>query len=451
MNLDCLFTSSRRLLFVAACMFACCALAAGQQYASLYKFQGGADGWNPIASLIGDPAGNLYGTTMYGGSDNSFCFPNGCGTVFQLQPPASPGGVWTKTVLYNFTGNPDGSYPSSGHLIFDKAGNLYGTTLFGGSAGFGYGTIFQLAAPAEQAGSWTETILYNFTGGDDGGVPANGLVADAAGNLYGTTNDGGQYGFQKGVGTAFQLAPPSVKGGSWTETTLVSFEVIKDGDEPNQLTLGADGILYGSRSADNILCTPSNPRYCGSAFELKRQGSTPRMKILHQFTGAGDGSSPSSVLILDKKGNLYGTTVGFGGNTTTGGAVFELTPPSNGTGPWTETLLYNFTGGADGGAPLGDLIFDPAGHLYDTTFYGGNLSCNLGLGCGVVFELAPPSQQSLPWTETVLHVFDNGSDGQNPTAGLNHGKGAVLFGTTAGGGGSSSCNGGCGTVFAIIP
>jgi hypothetical protein len=449
MNLDSLLPSGRRLLFVAASVLVCCAFAAGQ-YESLYSFQGGSDGWEPLASLVADKAGNLYGTTFYGGNTSGpYCFINGCGTVFQLQPPASPAGTWTKTILYNFAGNPDGYFPSVGPLILDKAGNLYGTTQFGGSGGYGYGTIFQLSPPAEQGDTWTETILYNFTDGNDGGVPANGVIADAAGNLYGTTNDGGQYG-QQGVGTAFQLAPPLVADGAWTETTLVSFKVIKDGDEPNQLTFGGDGIFYGSRSADNILCTPSYPKYCGSVFELRREGSNWRMQTIHQFTGADDGSSPSSVLIFDKKGNLYGTTVGFGGNTTTGGTVFELTPPT-GSGSWTETLLYNFTGESDGGAPLGNLIFGPKGNLYDTTFYGGDLSCNLGLGCGVVFQLAPPSQPNLTWTETVLHIFGNGHDGQDPTAGVIVGEDSVLFGTASGGGGSSSCNGGCGTVFDIKP
>jgi hypothetical protein len=452
MNLNSSFASSCRALFVIFSMLSWYALAAGQQYSSLYKFQGGADGWGPSSFLIADKAGNLYGTTTYGGNTSGpYCSINGCGTVFQLQPPASPGGAWTKTALYNFTGNPDGYWPSSGHLVFDKAGELYGTTQFGGSAGFGYGTIFQLAPPAEQGGSWTETVLYNFTGANDGGVPANGLVADSAGNLYGTTNDGGQYGEQKGAGTAFQLAPPPLKSGAWTETTLFSFEEIKDGNEPNDLTFDARGNLYGTRSADNILCTPSNPRYCGTAFEIERQGSAWRMKILHQFAGTGDGSSPWSGLIFDKKGNLYGTTIGFGGNTTTGGTVFELTPPASGIGSWTETLLYHFSGGADGGAPLADLIFDPAGNLYDTTFYGGDLSCNPSLGCGVVFQLIPPPQQSLPWTETVVHTFGHGSDGQDPGTGLIYRKGGVFYGTTAAGGGSSACNGGCGTVFRIIP
>jgi uncharacterized repeat protein (TIGR03803 family) len=423
-------------------------LAAEPRYASLYDFQGGSDGGNPISFLIADKAGNLYGTTYAGGS-GTFCL-GGCGTVFQLRPPSEKGSPWTETVLYSFAGNPDGYYPSSGHLLFDSFGNLYGATQFGGSAGFGYGTMYRLSPPAEPDGTWTETVLYNFTDGDDGGVPANGLVMDSVGNLYGTTNDGGAYG-QEGVGTIFELSPPTEPGGAWTENTLFSFQQIKDGDEPNELTLDAKGNLYGTRSADTILCTPNNPRYCGTAFELKHDGSAWHMRVLHTFTGTNDGSSPSSGLIFDNQGTLYGTTVGYGGNTATTGTVFKLTPPSEDAESWTETLLYVFTGGADGSAPLSDVIFDDKGNLYSTTFYGGDMSCAVGLGCGVVFKLAPPAQQGSSWTESVLHAFGQGNDGQDPYAGLIRIEGQGLFGTTAAGGGSVSCNGGCGTAFEIIP
>ena len=423
------------------------AQAVGQQYASLYSFQGNADGWNPIGFLIYDSAGNLYGTTTYGGTGTA-CDPYGCGTVFELQPPANPGDPWVKTVLHNFNGS-DGYWPSTGRMAVDKSGNLYGATQFGGTGGFGYGVVFQLSPGP--GGNWTENVLYNFADGDDGGVPANGLTMDASGNLYGTTNDGGAFG-QNGAGTIFEISPPAVKGGAWKQTTLYSLEQIKDGNEPNDVTLDAKGNLYGTRSADNILCTPGSPRFCGTAFELERVGATWHLKVLHHFQGSSDGSSPWSSMVLDGEGNLYGTTLGFGGNiTTAGGTVFELSPPAVGTGPWTETLLYTFSGGADGGQPLSDLVFDSKGNLYDTTFYGGDLSCNVGVGCGVVFSLMRPSQSGLPWTESVLHTFVGGSDGQNPFAGLRWGAGGVLYGTASEGGGSPNCNGGCGTVFSVLP
>jgi hypothetical protein len=439
--------SNHYLLFLAILLSGSGALAAEPQYSLLYNFQGASDGANPISFLIADKAGNLYGTT-YAGGNGSFCL-GGCGTVFQLRPPSGKGGVWTETVLYSFAGNPDGYYPSTGHLVFDSSGNLYGATQFGGSAGFGYGTIYRLSPPIEPDDPWTENVLYNFTDGDDGGVPANGLVVDRAGNLYGTTNDSGAYG-QEGAGTIFELSPPTEPGGAWTESTLFSFQQIKDGNEPNELTLDAEGNLYGTRSADTILCTPNYPHYCGTAFELKRDGNAWHMRILHRFTGLNDGSSPASGLIFDNQGNLYGTTVGYAGNTETTGTVFELTP-GNDAESWTETLLYVFTGGADGSAPLSDVIFDEKGNLYSTTFYGGDMSCAVGLGCGVVFKLAPPSKQGGSWTESVLHTFGQGDDGQDPFTGLIRIKGQAFFGTTAAGGASSSCNGGCGTIFEIIP
>ena len=417
------------VLFIVFVFVVGSAHARGQQYASVYSFQGNADGWDPIGFLISDRAGNLYGTTTYGGTGTA-CDPFGCGTVFELQPPAKPGDPWTKSVLHNFNGA-DGNWPSTGKMVVDNYGNLYGAIQYGGSGS--YGTVFRLAPGT--GGAWTETVLYSFTDGNDGGVPANGLTRDGAGNLYGTTNDGGQFGLQKGAGTIFELSPPTVKGGAWTETTLYSFQQIKDGNEPNDVTLDAKGNLYGTRSADNILCTPANPRFCGTAFELQRHGATWHMKLLHQFQGPTDGSSPWSSMIFDANGNLYGTTTGFGGNITpAGGTVFELSPPAGGTGPWTETLLYTFGGGTDGGQPVADLIFDSKGNLYDTTFYGGDLSCNFGLGCGVVFALTPPSQTGLPWTESVLHTFLGGSDGQDPAAGLRWGKGGVLYGTASAGG-----------------
>lgn len=443
-----LLGSNRDLLLALIILCGSGTLAAEPRYASLYSFQGGPDGANPISFLIADEAGNLYGTT-YAGGTGTFC-QGGCGTVFRLRPPNREGGPWTETVLYSFAGNPDGYFPSSGHLVFDSSGNLYGSTQFGGSAGFGYGTVYRLSRPTKPDGAWTETVLYNFTDGNDGGVPANGLVMDPAGNLYGTTNDSGAYG-QSGAGTIFELSPPTEPGGAWTENTLFSFEQIKDGNEPNEVTLDAAGNLYGTRSADNILCTPNDPRHCGTAFELKHEGDAWRMRILHRFTGAGDGSSPWSGLISDQQGNLYGTTAGYGGNTNTTGTVFELTPPGDATESWTETLLYLFTGGTDGSAPLSDVIFDRAGNLYSTTFYGGDMSCAVGFGCGVVFKLAAPIPPGSSWTESVLHTFGKGNDGQNPFTGLIPIEGHPLYGTTSAGGGSAACNGGCGTVFEIIP
>ena len=224
------------------------ALCFAQNYASLYDFQGGADGWQPAGYVIADKAGNLYGTTFYGGNTTvSGCYPDGCGTIFQLQPPASQGDPWTKVTLHEFSFN-DGAEPSSGRLAFDKAGNLYGSTNSGGTSD--YGTVYELSPPALTGDNWTLTVVYNFTDGDDGGIPS-GVVMGAGGNIYGTTNDGGQYG-QQGVGTIFELSPPKVQGDTWTETTLHSFRMIKDGDEPNGVTLDARGNFYGTVSYTHL-------------------------------------------------------------------------------------------------------------------------------------------------------------------------------------------------------
>ena len=268
-----------------------------------------ANGGYPEAGLISDSQGNLYGTTNRGGASNA-------GTVFELTPPAIAGGAWTETVLHAFTGGSDGGNPEAG-LIADSQGNLYGTTYQGGASG--YGTVFELTPPAIAGGAWTETVLHAFAAGSDGAFPAAGLIADSKGNLYGTTIGGG--GSNAGAGTVFELMPPAIAGGAWTET------------------------------------------------------------VRHAFTAGGDGGYPAAGLIADSKGNLYGTTTGGGGSGYGPGTVFELTPPANNFEVWREAVLYAFTGGSDGGNPAGALIVDSNGNLYGTTYIGG------ASGHGTVFEL----------------------------------------------------------------
>lgn len=272
----------------------------------LYAFKGEADGQpNGYAPpLIRDEAGNLYGTTYLGG-DLSACYVEqgglGCGVVYKVDHAGK------ETVLYAFKGTPDGEDPGTfGALLRDEAGNLYGTTAGGGNSG--WGTVFKL----NRAGQ--ETVLYSFTGGADGGEPAGGLVRDQEGNLYGTTGEGGEFGW----GVAYKLDPTG------TET------------------------------------------------------------VLHTFTGGADGAYPYAGLVRDAKGNLYGTTL-LAGEIFLGGVVYMLDPAGN------ETVLHNFTGGADGAFPYATLVLDEAGNLYGTTSSGGDLtSLNAacaGYGCGVVFEL----------------------------------------------------------------
>jgi uncharacterized repeat protein (TIGR03803 family) len=368
----------------------------------LYTFcseSGCTDGEWPLASLVRDAQGNLFGTTSEGG--DSACTATdfaGCGTAFELLPPAKSGGAWTETVLHTFTGPPDGAISQAG-LVQDAQGNLYGTTTSGGA--YSFGTVFELLPPAKSGGTWTETVLYSFcsaSGCADGATPLAGLLLDAQGNLYGTTEcgaNGGAY----GSGTVFKLAPPAVEGGSWTETVLYSF------------------------------CPVS---------------------------GCADGANPLAGLILDAQGNLYGTT--FAGGADGGGTVFRLSPPVQPSVKWGYAALYSFCSESnctDGVNPwTGFLVRDAAGNLYGTTSGGGDPAACTG-GCGTVFELLPPAKSGGPWTETLLHSFcPDGvpcSDGTTPEAGLVRDAQGNLYGTTEGGGDDyANCiDYGCGTVFKL--
>jgi uncharacterized repeat protein (TIGR03803 family) len=306
-------------LTIAALILASGALAAPVETV-LYSFTGGSDGSEPVAGLIADNQGALYGTTSGGGS-------SGRGTVFKLTPPGRGQTAWTETVLYSFTGGSDGAFPAAG-LIVDNASNLYGTTVGGGGndrCANGCGTVFKLTPPGRGQTAWTETVLHSFTGGgftggSDGGLPLAGLIADNGGALYGTTFGGGTI----GGGTVFKLTPPGRGQTAWTETVLYSF------------------------------CSLPN---------------------------CSDGDSPAAGLIADKQGVLYGTTLG--GESSVGPVgmtVFKLTPPGRSQTAWTEAVLYSFTGGSDGGDPRAGLIAlarareerDNGGALYGTTQSGGS-------------------------------------------------------------------------------
>jgi len=241
-------TSIRGLAtFAVIVMFVSSAFAITPKESVLYRFKGGTDGAVPAAGLIEDAAHNLYGTTLDGGT-------SGLGTVFEVSPP---GTVWTETVLYSFAGGSDGANPLNGNLVADKAGNLYGTTYAGGGSTNctgttpGCGTVFQLAPPATQGAPWTETVLYSFTGLSDGANPDAGLIMDSKGNLYGTTVYGG--GVTCGTttcGTIFELTPPSTQGGPWTETVLHAFGKGSDGANPTAgLTFGLRGRFSGRPQA----------------------------------------------------------------------------------------------------------------------------------------------------------------------------------------------------------
>lgn len=415
--------------------------AAGQETV-LHRFNGN-DGYQPYGTLIFDDVGNLYGVTAFGGA--SVCNSSGCGLVFQLMPKA--GGGWMEKALHTFSDNGQDGYIPTGGLISDAAGNLYGTTEGGGTSacngsfGVGCGTVFELKHTA--GGNWEETVLYSFKNrGGDGYYPYTGLVLDGSGNLYGTTSDGGAYGY---YGTVFQLTPKA--DGSWAETVLHSFGANgSDGTLPyGGMVLDADGNLYGTTFYGGVYGR-------GTVFELAPiVGGGWTEKVLHAFNSNGtDGSGPEGGLILDASGNLYGTT--FDGGAHDYGTVFELTPAAG--GGWTEKVLHSFTTGAGGNYPQTGLTLDAAGNLYGTTNSGGAGACIAGTGCGTVFELRPGADGR--WVEKVLYSFrDNGKDGNFPKAGVIFDTAGNLYGTTYLGGGSRACDTlglvGCGTVFEITP
>jgi uncharacterized repeat protein (TIGR03803 family) len=355
--------------------------------------------------------------------------------ITMLLPPGAGAQNQYKT-LHRFKGGTDGEFMYAG-LVFDQKGNLYGATAGGGAGG--NGTVFKLQPKAD--GSWTESILYNFTGGTDGGAPYASLIFDQKGNLYGTTVFGGA----QGSGAVFKLAPHA--DGSWTENVIYSFLGGKDGGNPSaSLIFDQKGNLYGT-TQDGGSGAAGN----GTAFKLTRNADGSWSEsVLYVFSGGEDGGNPTASLIVDPAGNLYGTTI-YGGNNgdscavTECGVVFELMPNADGT--WTESVLYSFTGGTDGGNPETDLIFDQAGNLYGTTKWGGK--CAFSDGCGVVFELKRQTDGS--WVESVLHRFSR-RDGFVPTAGLIFDAAGSLYGTTVAGGDLSLHGGsGCGVVFKLAP
>jgi uncharacterized repeat protein (TIGR03803 family) len=370
------FAMSGMLAVLAMALMLPVGAAAASKYKILYRFKGSPDGYASVG-LIFDEVGNLYGTTAAGG--NSGCqFNSGCGTVFKLKPNSD--GTWRETVLYRFAGAPDGANPYSGP-IFDNSGNLYGTTEEGGNPGClyhnGCGTVFKLSPQAD--GSWKESVLYSFcslTNCADGGGAYAGLTFDNAGNLYGATASGGTH----FGGVLFKLTPNS--NGGWTESVLYNF------------------------------CSVKN---------------------------CFDGGNVYSALIFDKTGNLYGTAVGGGNDTCDGsscGVVFKFTPSLDGS--WKEHVLHRFTGCKDGAAPFAGLTLDPTGNLYGATEQGGLANCFLP-GNGVVFKIDTAGHFG------VLHAFQ-GHPSANPNFGMAFDAAGNLYGTTANGIRPSY-----GTVFKLVP
>ena len=414
-------------------------------YGVVYTFQAGSDGFEPKAGLIADTAGNLYGTTFNGGGKA------GAGTVYQLQPPASPGGAWTEVVLHRFSYHDllDGWSPWGG-LAGDKAGNIYGTAWLGGTCGI-CGIVFELSPPNKIGGSWRYAVIHNFfDNGIDGINPQTDLTIDAAGNLYGTTASGGKGACYGGCGVVFELAPSG--HGAWNELILHNFPAHGAGERASGgtasgVTVDGAGNVYGTTTGDNG---------AGTIFRLvKPKGHFGRWpyQVLYSFKGMRDGGFPYGGVTFDANGVLYGTTNQGGNSGCYGsgcGTVFSLTPTQSGS--WTHAILYTFVGTGDGGLPQANLLFGPNGALYGSTPNGGVGPGCSSPGCGVAFRLTPPHTPGGSWTENALHTFRGNGDGYVPYGDVVFGKDGLLYGATEFGG-KASCSGGfgCGTVFSVAP
>ena len=356
----------------------------GWLYRIIHDFQNQPDGAIPRTSLSMDAAGNVYGTTVYGGT-GAFDCAGGCGTVFMLSPTST--GYWSEKVLYRFQSLGDGREPIDGVTI-DAAGNLYGVTQFSDNNTQYIGEVYELSP---SGGKWKFTTLHNFLpGGTDGDYPLAGVVLDSAGNLYGNTQFGGnaQGCYQQGCGVIYELSPGS--SGQWTENILYVFQNLAGdgGSIPSgRIALDASGNIYGTTEYGGYISSNCPAPGCGTLFKLVNEGGTWGRITLHFFgDDAADGKNPLGPVTLDSAGNIYGTTQ-YGGEslaqTLSHGNVFKVS--TNGTSD-TYMPLHSFNTIAGGEIPWAGVTLDSQGNLWGTTIFGGQ---NQGDGYGVVFELKP--------------------------------------------------------------
>jgi uncharacterized repeat protein (TIGR03803 family) len=372
---------------------------AESQETVLYSFTNGSDGFFPSGPLTLDSAGNVYGTDIQ--------------VAYELSPGSD--NTWTFTIVHNFSSSAGGYVPQGG-VVFDEKGNLYGATQQGGTTGDG--VVYELTP--DGSGGWNEEVLYNFTGGNDGGYP-NGVTFGSDGNLYGTTNRGGL-----GQGGVFELQNVS---GKWTEQTLYAFTGGTDGGTPNP------GIAFDS--SGDILGTTyfGGSSDAGVVFALTHSGGTWIESVLYNFTGLTDGQHPSSLIL--RRGVIYGaTTNGGGGGCDRGcGVVFELA--RDGQTGWKEHVLHAFqNNNRDGNSPL--LMFSSGGNLFGVCGAGGSYNY------GTVFEMEKTFDGT--WLESVQYAFSGGQDGAGPGA-LVPATPTTFYGTTFEGG----LPGNYGTVFQLTP
>ncbi len=374
----------------------------------IYSFAGGTDGEYTDTELVIDSAGNLYGTSVQGGI-------YGGGTVFQV----TPAGI--HTVLYNFTGGPDGGEPYKG-VTLDAQGNLYGTAVTGGggSCEGGCGVVFELT---NSGGVWSQSVIHTFTGGKDGSGPGSPVTIDRYGNVYGTTPTGGA----DEMGVVYQLRPSAT--GGWTFTLVHTFTGGEDGGggSASQLLI-AGGNLYG-------VCTVGGANGFGMVYELSPNHGKWQLTTLYAFKDQPDGALPYGGVIPDNQGNLYGTTYYAGANDL--GTVYKLT---HSNGSWTESVLYSFKGGTDGASPISSLVADTKGNLYGTTSDGGAASCS----CGVIFKMTRGASAS--WTESVAYRFPGTPAPGFAYNGLVRDPAGSLYGATVHGGSSND-----GAIYEFTP
>ncbi len=377
-------------------------------------------GTTPLGSLIEGANGVLYGTTSKKAA--------GYGSVYSLTPPAQ-GGSWTLNVLYDFLGGADGASPE-GALVVDSSGNLYGTTSKGGTAGVG--TVYMLTPPTKGSTSWTKTVLYNFLGDFDGSTPRAGLTLGSGGTLYGTADISGLKDGKKGLGTVFMLSPPGKGGTAWTQTVIHTFKG-PDGAYPRaSMITDASGALYGTTFGggnQTQSCSGYDAHGCGTVFQLipSAQGKANWTQNVLYAPDAADGVFINSDLIFDKNENLYGTAE----YSNTGGrygAVFEVSPGSCGNPALTASTLYLFPPNSYGAALFAGVIFGNDGALYGVSDFNGVNNA------GTFFRLSPPNDGQGPWTETDLYDFQYlGSTVFDPTTSLLLLDDGTMVGTAGGG------------------
>jgi uncharacterized repeat protein (TIGR03803 family) len=392
----------QRLLCFCAAAVSAAVSSPAQTFQTIFTL-GEYEGVQPTGTLAIDQEGVIYGTT-YGGAGIA-----PAGSVFKLTRGAGQGeGSWLPSTIYIFKGGEDADNPVSG-LVAGKNGALYGSTINGGIVGAG--AIYRLVKGTE---GWTENVIYSFV--EQYGSEPNSMIIAPDGTLFGTTEKACCI---EQSGVVFALAPPLEAGDGWGETFLTDFPPnnVFSSVDPVGLVQAPNGVLYGATAYGGTYSG-------GSLFELTppTSGTAWTLTELWSLGGGSDGVNPASAPVLDSAGALYGTTEL--GGAFNKGAVYKLSPPPTAGAPWTETLLYSFTGGADGSRPVGGVIFGKNGSLYGPASRGGTA------GYGTLFELTPPAVTGSAWTETTVHTFNNGEDGGYPVAPLTAGPKGALYGTT---------------------